>query len=93
MVIEELIGKQSGSALKLQVARINSAQSRTASRFPFPVPTGGLTLKQKAINLLNTLSGLFIAAVHSTHVLESHCPPSCLVCEVNQSVSFTEQGM
>lgn len=75
------IRKQSGWALKLQVVRINSVQSRTAPRQPLQAHTlytGGTALKQKAIYLLNTPSGLFIAVVHGTHSLESQCLPSCL---------------
>lgn len=77
------IRKQSSWALKLQAVRMNSAQSRTASRQPFQahtVYTGGIALKQKAIYLLNTPSGLFIAVVQGTHPLKSQCPPSCWLC-------------
>lgn len=76
--------------------RINSVQSRAASQQPFPAhtdDTGGLALKQKAINLLNTPSGLFIAVVHDTHPLDSQFPPRCLAYWVNQSDCFNEGGM
>lgn len=76
------IRKQSSWALKLQLVRINNVQSRTAPRQPLQartVYTGGTALKQKAIYLLNTPSGLFIAVVHGTHPLESQCPPGCLL--------------
>lgn len=69
-------------ALKLQVVRINSIWSRTAPLQHLQahaVCTGGIALKQKAIYLLNTPSGLFIAVVHGTHPLESQCPPGCLL--------------
>lgn len=45
------------------------------------VCTGGAELKQKAICLLNTPSGLFIAVVQGTYLLESQCPPSFLLCK------------
>ena len=60
--------------------RINSVQSTTTAP---PDPHGlhkGTALKQKAIYLLNTPSGLFIAVVHGTYLLESQCPLSCLRC-------------
>lgn len=34
---------------------------------------------KKPFYLLNTPSGLFITVVHGTHLLESPCPPSCLL--------------
>lgn len=75
------ISKRNSWALKLRAVRINSVQSRTTpwqSLQAYKVYTAGTALKQKAIYLLNTPSGLFIAVVHGTHPPESQCPPSCL---------------
>lgn len=61
----------------MQVVTINSVRSRTAPQQTLQAHTvdaGGMALKQKAIYLLNTPSGLFIA-VDGTHPLESQCPP------------------
>lgn len=51
-------------------------QDGTAAAPPGP---HSLALKQKAIYLLNTPSGLFIAVVHAARPPESQCPPSCLL--------------
>lgn len=74
--------KQSSWALKLQAVRINSVQRGTASRQPLQshtMSTGGDSTQAKAIYLLNTPSGLFIAVVHSARPLEPSRPPSCLL--------------
>lgn len=75
---------------------MNSAQSRTASRQPFQahtVYTGGIALKQKAIYLLNTPSGLFIAVVQGTIRWNLNVLPAAGSAQVNQSDFFTEWGM